>query len=193
MDSSDLITLLPAAPACNEGDRPSHPDAGLEIGRPPATRLRDDYESLSQLLEWQFGLCQRMLREHDCARFKNLLESIAVASASGAHKLKEFIQRDSSLLPQPLAESVEPAGFGLESGPAGPYLFSARTALPLPVRNERGEGRGENSPKPIARLEPMNHPLTRPSGTLSPTGGEGWGEGAVHGEGSPTANVPMLL
>src|ERR1051325_8953066 len=52
-------------------------------------------------------------------------------------------------------------------------LFSARTAPPLPERNERGE----NSPKRIAGLEPLNHPLTRPSGTLSPTGGEGWGGG----------------
>src|ERR1041385_8539743 len=26
------------------------------------------------------------------------------------------------------------------------YVFSARTALPLPVRNERGEGRGEGKP-----------------------------------------------
>src|ERR1041385_1936877 len=34
-------------------------------------------------------------------------------------------------------------------------------------------GQGENSPKPIARLEPLNHPLTRPSGTLSPHWGRG--------------------
>src|ERR1051325_8537935 len=44
-------------------------------------------------------------------------------------------------------------------------LAPEETPLPLPVRNERGEGRGENSPKPIARLAPLNHPRTRPSGT----------------------------
>src|ERR1051325_5736554 len=58
-------------------------------------------------------------------------------------------------------------------------LTWAQPAPALLVRNERGE----NSPKPIARLEPLNHPLTRPSDTLSPTGGEGWGEGGVHGDG----------
>ena len=61
------------------------------------------------------------------------------------------------------------------------YVFSAPVSSPSPPA-EGGESWGENSPKPIARLEPLNHPLTRPSGTLSPTGGEGWDEGAVHGE-----------
>src|ERR1051325_4703077 len=63
--------------------------------------------------------------------------------------------------------------------PAGAAVCQQRDAPlpdPLPVRSSRGE----NSPKPIARLEPLNHPLTRPSGTLSPTGGEGWGEAVVH-------------
>src|ERR1041385_280128 len=72
-------------------------------------------------------------------------------------------------------------------------LTWAQPAPALLVRNERGE----NSPKPIARLEPLNHPLTRPSDSLSPNGGEGWGEGAVHGEGRgeghPTADVLARL
>src|ERR1041384_1831657 len=37
--------------------------------------------------------------------------------------------------------------------------------------------RGENSPKPIACLEPLNHPLTRPSRTPSPPRGGGRGGG----------------
>src|ERR1051325_1190702 len=89
--------------------------------------------------------------------------------------------------PGPWSAGVPPAGPEATSlerrHPERGSVFSAGTTLPLPVRNERGE----NSPKPIARLEPLNHPLTRPSGTLPPPGGEGWGEGAVHGEGPPTA------
>ena len=37
---------------------------------------------------------------------------------------------------------------------------------------------GERSLGQGSRLGPWNHPLTRPAGTLSPTGGEGTGEGA---------------
>jgi hypothetical protein len=65
----------------------------------------------------------------------------------------------------------------------------AQTALSLPVRNERRE----NLPKTIARRELLNHPLTRPSGTLSSTGGEGWGEEAVHGAGQPPGRRQILL
>src|SRR6266540_2518381 len=40
---------------------------------------------------------------------------------------------------------------------------------------------GERVPRTESRFEPLNHPLTRPSGTLSParSGGEGRGEGEV--------------
>src|SRR6185295_11043008 len=40
---------------------------------------------------------------------------------------------------------------------------------------------GERIPRKYSRIEPLNHPLTRPSGTLSParSGGEGRGEGGA--------------
>src|ERR1041385_810032 len=77
----------------------------------------------------------------------------------------------------------EPATKREQTRRSAEYALGARTTVPLPIRNERGE----NSPKPIARLEPLNHPLTRPSGTLSPTVREGWGAG------QPAADTPAFL
>jgi len=54
-----------------------------------------------------------------------------------------------------------------------------RLGAPSPPRSG-GKGRGENSPKPIARLEPLNRNNDRGSVSLSsPKGGEGWGEEAL--------------
>jgi hypothetical protein len=44
--------------------------------------------------------------------------------------------------------------------------------------NKGGRGRGENSPQPVARIEPLN-PVQPETSSPSPpqNGGEGWGEG----------------
>jgi hypothetical protein len=46
-----------------------------------------------------------------------------------------------------------------------------------------GEGWGENSPQPVAHIEPLNLEKPTTSVSFAPIGGEGWGEGAlrVHG------------
>src|SRR6058998_930921 len=49
-----------------------------------------------------------------------------------------------------------------------------------PRRRSGGKRAGERTPRHFDALcapEPASGPLTRPSGTLSPSGGEGWGEG----------------
>ncbi|HEY2951778.1 MAG TPA: hypothetical protein VGK40_04295, partial [Verrucomicrobiae bacterium] len=58
------------------------------------------------------------------------------------------------------------------------HVFSARTALPLPVRNERGEGRGEGHPTADtpAHLQPRGPSSPRPSPPSA--GGEGIETGA---------------
>ena len=53
---------------------------------------------------------------------------------------------------------------------------NATQFLPLP--------RGESSPKPIARIQPLNCDNDRDSVSLSsPKGGEGWGEEALRAQG----------
>src|SRR5438093_930868 len=54
-----------------------------------------------------------------------------------------------------------------------PYAFSATAALPLPVRNERGEGRGEGHPTAdtLAHLQARRPSSPQPS--PPPAGGEG--------------------
>src|SRR6185436_6839115 len=69
----------------------------------------------------------------------------------------------------------------IEAGTVGPRFFFLRPAM----------GRGN-----LQRLdrqcdhEPSKFPLSRPAGTFSPIGGEGWDEGggSVHGETRPPKN-----
>src|ERR1041385_5946093 len=57
-----------------------------------------------------------------------------------------------------------------------PYVFSARTALPLPVRNERGEGKSTaDTPALLPAEKPPRPPPSPPA-----AGGEGEKSGALN-------------
>ncbi|HEY2951764.1 MAG TPA: hypothetical protein VGK40_04225 [Verrucomicrobiae bacterium] len=60
------------------------------------------------------------------------------------------------------------------------YVFSARTGLPLPVRNERGEGRGEGHPTADTPTQLQARPPSSPQPSPPSAGGEGEETGALN-------------
>src|SRR5438093_13462954 len=60
------------------------------------------------------------------------------------------------------------------------YVFSARTGLPLPVRNERGEGRREGHPTADTPTQLQARPPSSPHPSPPSAGGEGEETGALN-------------
>jgi hypothetical protein len=59
----------------------------------------------------------------------------------------------------------------------------------LPLLPKKEEGWGENSPTKDSRIEPLNLEKPTTSVSLAPSGGEGWGEGALRVQGKEALRV----
>ncbi len=70
-------------------------------------------------------------------------------------------------------------------GDKSPQVFSARTVLPLPVRNERGEGRGEGHPTADTRTQLKARRPASPQPSPPSAGGEGEDPSALNTYRSP--------
>ena len=92
-----------------------------------------------------------------------MLSKMLLPATVGASRLKS---------PSNIAVTSQPTYFG--------YVFSARTGLPLPVRNERAEGRGEGLPAADSSAHLQARRPSSPQPSRPSVGGEGEDAGALN-------------